>query len=310
MRLEERKVKLLSCLSRSGVNAVPYEGHDRIVVANSNRIWILGNFGNQVTFNGTKSAIHHIIQTPIKDIKLHKQAVDFFAIPNFAKDTNGKRIELCTSWCFLPAETVYQSIKDYRESGDSTWKTNPERDWQGNINNKNFFWKSDESKARYDIQWDNYIDLKPIENNPEDDIESDIDEINADDSLCGTEKQTLIKARRGQGAYRNKLIKYWSSCSVTGCKDVSLLIASHIKPWKLASNKERLDMFNGLLLIPNLDALFDKGLISFNDTGTIIYSDQVNAETKSIFGVDKSFQVNIKEQHKEYLEFHRKYVLK
>jgi predicted restriction endonuclease len=310
MKIEERKVELLKCLSGRGVNAVPHEGHERIVIANSNRVWILGNFGNQVTFNGTKSAIHHIIQTPIVDIRLNKQVVDFFAIPNFAKDENGKRTELCTSWCFLSSETVYQSIKDYRESGDSTWTTAPERDWQGNINSKHFFWKSDESGARYDIEWDNYIDLQLVENSPEDDIESDIDKINADNSLNDTEKTTLIRARRGQGAYRNKLIKYWNACSVTGCKEVNLLIASHIKPWKLASNKERLDKFNGLLLVPNLDALFDKGLISFDDTGSIIYSDQVSTETKSIFGLDNSIQVDIRAQHREYLEFHREHVLK
>lgn len=38
--------------------------------------------------------------------------------------------------------------------------------------------------------------------------------------------------------------------------------ASHIKPWRKCSNKERLDPQNGLLLTARINALFDCGLIS------------------------------------------------
>ena len=87
-----------------------------------------------------------------------------------------------------------------------------------------------------------------------------------------TEAEALVKARVGQGKFRNNLIEYWKGCSVTNCKYITILIASHIKPWKDSSNKERLDVYNGLLLLPNIDKLFDKGYISFRDTGKIMIS--------------------------------------
>jgi putative restriction endonuclease len=82
----------------------------------------------------------------------------------------------------------------------------------------------------------------------------------------------LIKARIGQGAFRAKLIVLWGSCAVTGYKDLNLLVASHIKPWSVSSNSERLDVYNGLLLVPNLDKAFDSGFISFKESGEIMIS--------------------------------------
>jgi hypothetical protein len=63
--------------------------------------------------------------------------------------------------------------------------------------------------------------------------------------------------------------------------------ASHIKPWRDASNAERLDPENGLPLIASLDALFDAGLISFGSSGELIAA-KLEAAEKNIFGIAKS----------------------
>ena len=80
-----------------------------------------------------------------------------------------------------------------------------------------------------------------------------------------TEREALIKARVGQGPFRDGLFARWKGCSVTGCQVPDLLVASHIKPWsKCTTPAERLGAANGLLLIPNLDKLFDRGFITFD----------------------------------------------
>lgn len=77
-----------------------------------------------------------------------------------------------------------------------------------------------------------------------------------------TERTGLVTSRVGQGQYRQDLIRKWGGkCAVTGFDKLELLIASHIVPWKDSTNIERLDVENGILLSPNLDALFDQHLM-------------------------------------------------
>ena len=82
-----------------------------------------------------------------------------------------------------------------------------------------------------------------------------------------TEAERLVIQRVGQYIFRNGLLDYWDGrCAVTKLSVAELLKASHIKPWKdCDSDAERLDVFNGLLLAPNLDAAFDLGFITFAD---------------------------------------------
>jgi putative restriction endonuclease len=60
-------------------------------------------------------------------------------------------------------------------------------------------------------------------------------------------------------------MEYWGGrCPITGLEQPELLRASHIKPWAdCATDAERLDVFNGLLLGAHIDAAFDSALISF-----------------------------------------------
>ena len=144
----------------------------------------------------------------------------------------------------------------------------------------------------------------------EDSILSENSHINNDRSLDITEKDAIIKSRIGQGLFRQKLIEYWKGCSVTECQNYSLLMASHIMPWRKANNLQRLDIYNGLLLIPNMDKLFDRGYISFSKTGKIIFSEFLSNEDKRIFNLTSSLRlVHLEEGHLPYLQYHREYCL-
>ncbi len=126
-----------------------------------------------------------------------------------------------------------------------------------------------------------------------------------------TQKEILIQSRIGQGVFRNTLIKYWQGCSVTGYKNLSVLKASHIKPWRISTNEERLNVFNGLLLLPNLDVLFDLGYISFENNGKIIISSLINSKEFKTLGLDPNMKLRkIEKNHWKFLDFHRKNIFK
>ena len=68
-------------------------------------------------------------------------------------------------------------------------------------------------------------------------------------------------------------------CPFTGISDSFLLRASHIIPWsQCRNNHERLDGYNGLTLTPSYDVLFDRGLISFNNDGSLLISSKLNLQ--------------------------------
>src|SRR5207253_2299272 len=91
-----------------------------------------------------------------------------------------------------------------------------------------------------------------------------------------TTREALVDARLGQGKFRQSLISYWGGCALTGCVFHNLLIASHIVPWSDATNDERLDPFNGLLLTANLDRLFGGYHMAFADDGRAIISPRLD----------------------------------
>ena len=104
----------------------------------------------------------------------------------------------------------------------------------------------------------------------------------------------------------------WGS-SVTGLTLAEVLRASHIKPWaECETDEERLDVFNGLLLAPHLDALFDKGLITFSDDGRMIYSRQLEYEHRQRLGLDDRLLRNVplSDRHLKYLAWHRSKVFR
>ena len=125
-------------------------------------------------------------------------------------------------------------------------------------------------------------------------------------TLDKTEQEQIVVSRLGQGNFRRNVIRLWGSCSVTGLQNVTLLRASHIKPWKDSDNQERLNPFNGLLLIPDYDFLFDRGYISFKGNGSVLVSQRLSPFARKVLDVRDDLQLrNVFPENKEYLDFHR-----
>jgi len=120
----------------------------------------------------------------------------------------------------------------------------------------------------------------------------------------------LVKARRGQGRFREDLLDYWGRCcAVLGCNVESILRASHIKPWSKSTDDERLDPNNGLLLVANLDALFNNGLITFSDDGRMIVSDLLSQEERALLQLHCGLRKPPSERQRKYLQYHRRELL-
>lgn len=123
-----------------------------------------------------------------------------------------------------------------------------------------------------------------------------------------TEAERLVVERVGQDIFRAALLDYWQGkCCVTGLKVPELLRASHIKPWaRCDSDDERLDVFNGLLLAPHVDALFDGGWISFEDSGAVLVSPALPSDAIAQVGLSSTWRIRgLSEAHKVYLAYHR-----
>ena len=137
------------------------------------------------------------------------------------------------------------------------------------------------------------------------DVTADVDDILQSDGLSPTEKSVLISARVGQGQFRQRLLEHWQGCAVTGYAMPAMLVASHIKPWRSATNSERLDPDNGLLLLANLDKAFDRGFISFADNGEIIIAPAL--ERPEVLGIRDGMRLNLRSQNIKYLQYHREF---
>jgi predicted restriction endonuclease len=131
-------------------------------------------------------------------------------------------------------------------------------------------------------------------------VQQDIDNIILDTKIPDTQKAMMVNTRIGQGRFRDELIAYWKGCAITG---YPFLIASHIKPWSQSDNLERLDPFNGLLLLANIDKAFDLGYVSFSDKGRILISEHM--EDYKTLGIDKDMSVLLSSKHQDYLAYHR-----
>lgn len=138
-----------------------------------------------------------------------------------------------------------------------------------------------------------------------DSIITEIKAVENDNTIKVTEKDSIVKSRIGQGIFRKGLIEYWHGCAISQCPLTWMLIASHIKPWRDADNQERLDPYNGLLLLPNYDKLFDLGYISFNSKGKIMYSRLLDKFDRETIGLTNNLHlVKLEEQHLKYLKYH------
>lgn len=121
-----------------------------------------------------------------------------------------------------------------------------------------------------------------------------------------TFRQQLVKARRGQGIFKSNVLLNEKRCRVTGVADPAFLIASHIKPWRLSSDEEKLDGCNGLVLAPHIDWMFDKGWISFSNDGALLTSPKLPGSIANSWGLNQAIAPEpFLAEQSAYLAFHR-----
>ncbi|WP_338974039.1 HNH endonuclease [Spiroplasma endosymbiont of Tricholauxania praeusta] len=121
----------------------------------------------------------------------------------------------------------------------------------------------------------------------------------------------IVTARKGQDELRKKIIKKYSVCQITELEYNELLIASHIKPWVFSEEKEKIDLNNVLLLSAIFDKLFDRGLITFDINGYIIFSDLLpNNDVYKLKKIIKNKQLRFNNEQKEYIKYHREKIFR
>lgn len=129
----------------------------------------------------------------------------------------------------------------------------------------------------------------------------------------GTEVERLVRQRVGQDVFRDALLDYWDgACAVTGLALPDVLRASHAKPWaECATDEERLNAFNGVLLAAHLDALFDRGLIGFDAGGELVIASQVTADHRAALHLDPGLRLRwVAPEHLPFLQWHRDHVFR
>lgn len=100
-------------------------------------------------------------------------------------------------------------------------------------------------------------------------------EIQEDRQPLGYEKEVIIKERVNQKFFRNVILAAYGCCCITGINTESLLIASHIKPWKDSNANEKTNPRNGLCLNALHDKAYDKGLITVTPNLKICVSKRI-----------------------------------
>lgn len=136
--------------------------------------------------------------------------------------------------------------------------------------------------------------------------EHEIELVRLDAGITDTTREAVILARRGQGLFKTRVAALERRCRITGVDRLEHLRASHCKPWRDSTNEERLDGHNGLLLTPNADHLFDRGFISFDDSGEVLISPVAHQASLARMGIEGPRNVGrFSSTQQSYLDYHR-----
>jgi hypothetical protein len=157
--------------------------------------------------------------------------------------------------------------------------------------------------------WDAYAAIADFQRAPE---PADLDDTIADREMIGpTFREQLVRARRGQGVFRSNVLLRETFCRVTRVDVPRHLNASHMKPWRDATDTERLDGANGLLLSPHIDHLFDEGYITFSTSQELVIVPEVRDKLLDAWGIDAGVRVGeFSREQGAYLDYHRANVFK
>jgi len=97
-----------------------------------------------------------------------------------------------------------------------------------------------------------------------------------------SEKPVTILARLYQSFFRRAILSsYEACCCICGIDLPQLLVASHIIPWAV-NETTRSDPQNGLCLCSLHDKAFDRGLISLNESYTVLVSSVVKSSKSKL----------------------------
>jgi len=155
---------------------------------------------------------------------------------------------------------------------------------------------------------DYLVDVENVLERPSDDLDNQIVERT---DIGAVEQIRLLRSRRGQGIFKRNVMLYENCCRVTKVSDIRHLRASHIQPWSLSDDKQKLSGSNGLLLSPHIDHLFDRGWISFGEKEEILVSKKLTPGLPSAWGIDLDHKVGkFTDAQSEFLEFHRVKIFK
>jgi len=144
---------------------------------------------------------------------------------------------------------------------------------------------------------------------PNDEI-AEVNEIIMRTDIGPTQKTQIVNSRRGQGIFKAQVRQIERACRVTKVTNPRHLIASHIKPWNKSNDAEKISGYNGLLLAPHIDHLFDKGFISFEGNGNLLLSSQLDNSILDKWSINKGINVgSFRNEQQQFLEYHRDVVL-
>lgn len=109
------------------------------------------------------------------------------------------------------------------------------------------------------------------------DISEIVDLGDVEEIPIGNYREQMMKARVGQYFFRMAVMNsYNNRCCITGLERLDLLVASHIKPWKVSDeHTERTNPSNGLCLNALHDRAFDRGLITLDKDYRVIVSNKL-----------------------------------
>ena len=135
------------------------------------------------------------------------------------------------------------------------------------------------------------------------------------DIPTGEDRVVQSKARIGQRFFRAAVLSaYNEQCCITGLAVPSLLVASHIVPWRLDPSN-RTNPRNGLSLSVLHDKAFDSGLLTINDDMTVRISRKHAASAGDFFsaaiGSYNGRPIALPEKfapHQDFLAYHREHI--
>jgi len=128
------------------------------------------------------------------------------------------------------------------------------------------------------------------------------------------EKEAVRKYRLNQNALRDLTLKIFEGkCCLSQIRLKQILVCSHIKPWVVSERHEKCDPDNTLMLAGTWDLLFDRGLISFSNSGKIMVSNILNKDDWQSIGIQREAALDEKfltPGRRNYLKYHRENIFK